>query len=191
MKIEIDLDDVFRDEEGEPGESIQESVRRQIIDRLSGDMRKRLFARLDEELSTIMREQISVVMAEKMPELIDDIMNVKYTPVSTYGHRGEPTTFRDEIIKAIGANMVYAPKSYSSEENTFTRAVKRPSLKYKAEEYKARTKAQMFAWASGNPYHEQVINECCPDFSCCVPDLFETDTAKRWEQYRRKYGAQS
>ena len=75
MKIEIDLDDVFRDEEGEPGESIQESVRRQIIDRLSGDMRKRLFARLDEELSTIMREQISVVMAEKMPDLIDDIMN--------------------------------------------------------------------------------------------------------------------
>jgi len=63
-------------------------------------------------------------MVEKMPELIDDIMNVKYTPVSTYGQRGEPTTFRDEIIKAIGANMVYAPKSYSSEENTFTRAVK-------------------------------------------------------------------
>lgn len=124
MKIEIDLDDVFRDEEGGPAESVQESVRRQIIDRLSGDMRKRLFARLDEELSTIMREQISVVMVEKMPELIDDIMNVKYTPVSTYGQRGEPTTFRDEIIKAIGANMVYAPKSYSSEENTFTRAVK-------------------------------------------------------------------
>lgn len=124
MKIEIDLNDVFRDEDGNPDESLEESVRRQVLERLSGDLRKRLFARLDEELSVIMREQLSVVMAEQMPALIDDIMNVTYTPVSSYGQRGEPTTFRDEIVRSIGANMKYEPKNYSSDENAFTKAVK-------------------------------------------------------------------
>lgn len=124
MKIEIDLDDIFRDDEGNPEESLESSVRRQVLDRLSGDLRKRLFVRLDEELATIMREQLSAVMVERMPALVDDIMNATYTPVSSYGQRSEPTTFRDEIIKSIGANMKYEPKNYSSDENAFTKAVK-------------------------------------------------------------------
>ncbi len=124
MKIEIDLDDIFRDENGEPNESLQESIRRQALDKLSGDLRQRLFNGLDQELSETMRKQLNDVMASKMPELIDDIMNATYTPVSPYGSRGDPTTFKQELIKAVAANMKYEPKSYSSEENAFTRAVK-------------------------------------------------------------------
>lgn len=124
MKIEIDLDDVFRDDETGAGESIEESVRRQVITRLTDDYRKRLFSRFDQELSDIMQSQMAEVMKERMPELIDDILNATYTPVSSYGQRGEPTTFRQEIIKSIAANMKYEPKNYSSEENAFTKAVK-------------------------------------------------------------------
>jgi uncharacterized membrane-anchored protein YjiN (DUF445 family) len=124
MKIEIDLDDIFRDEDGNPEESLQESIRRQVIDKFSVDLSKRLFERMDRELSEIMRDQIDKVMSEKMPELIDDIMNVTYTPVSTYGARGEPTTFRAEIVRAVGENMKYQPKQYQSEENAFTKAVR-------------------------------------------------------------------
>lgn len=124
MKIEIDLDDIFRDGDGNPEEGLEESVRRQVLDRLSGDLRKRLFTRMDEELSAVMREQLQAALTEQMPGLVKDIMNVTYTPVSTYGAKSEPTTFRDEIVKAIGANMKYEPKSYSSEENFFTKSVK-------------------------------------------------------------------
>ena len=124
MKIEIDLDTIFRDEEGEPGESIEEAVRRQVMDRLTGDLRKRLFDQLDYRLSEVMRDQIGEVMKEKMPTLMDDILNATYVPVSSYGQRGEPTTFRDEIIRSIAANLKYEPKNYSSDENAFTRAVK-------------------------------------------------------------------
>jgi hypothetical protein len=124
MKIEIDLDDIFRDENGEPNESLQESIRRQALDKLAGDLKKRLFDRLDRELSETMQKQLNEVMASKMPELIDDIMNTTYTPVSSYGSRGDPTTFKQELIKAVAGNMKYEPKSYSSEENAFTRAVK-------------------------------------------------------------------
>ena len=124
MKIEIDLNDVFRDEDGNPDESLEESVRRQVIDKLSGDLRKRLFTRLDEQLSTIMNDQLATVMQTQMPSLVEDIMNVEYTPVGRYGDRGSPTTFRKEIIESISKNLKYEPKNYSSEENAFTRAVK-------------------------------------------------------------------
>ena len=126
MKIEIDLDDIFRDEDGNSGESLQDSIRRQVIDSLSGDMKKRMFQRIDLEISEVMRDQIKAVMDQKMPELIDDIMNATYVPTSSYGQRGEPTTFRNEIIKSVADNMQYKPDSsgYSNRENAFTRAVK-------------------------------------------------------------------
>jgi hypothetical protein len=33
--------------------------------------------------------------------------------------------------------------------------------------YKARTYTQLYKWVNGNPIHNDVDNECCPDFSCC------------------------
>jgi len=137
MKIEIDLDDIFRDEDGNPEESLQDSIRRQVVAKLEGDMRKRLFSRIDVEVSEIMNKQISAVMSEKMPELIDDIMNTTYTPVSSYGSRSEPTTFREQIIKSVAANMKYEPKGSSYDENAFTRAVKSVVEKQTSELQKA------------------------------------------------------
>lgn len=102
MKIEIDLDTIFRDEEGEPGESIEEAVRRQVTDRLTGDLRKHLFARLDHQLSEVTRDQIGAVVKEKMPALMDAILSAAYVPVSNYGQRAEPTTFRNEVIRLCG-----------------------------------------------------------------------------------------
>lgn len=124
MKIEIDLDDVFRGDDESPDETLQDSIRRQVISRLTEDYRKRLFQRFDTELTTIMQSQIAEVMQTKMPDMIDDIMNAKYTPVNSYGSRGEPTTFRDEIIKSVATNMRYEPKEYRHSENAFTQAVK-------------------------------------------------------------------
>ena len=50
--------------------------------------------------------------------------------------------------------------------------------------YAERVKAQTLAWAKGRSYHNTVDDECCPDFSCCIPDLFEQDEGKRWQAYR-------
>ena len=30
---------------------------------------------------------------------------------------------------------------------------------------------QLDAWVAGNSIHKQDTNECCPDFSCCQPEL--------------------
>ena len=46
------------------------------------------------------------------------------------------------------------------------------SLKHNKSEYLRRVRAQTLAWINGRPYHDPMTNECCPDFSCCVPELF-------------------
>lgn len=48
--------------------------------------------------------------------------------------------------------------------------------------YKERARCQCLSWTMGNSYHNRIDNECCPDFSCCNPELFEQDEAKRWQQ---------
>lgn len=56
--------------------------------------------------------------------------------------------------------------------------------------YKNRMKQQTLQWAMGNPRHNYIDNECCPDFSCCHPDMYETDEIKRWRLYRDHYGSE-
>jgi hypothetical protein len=124
MKIEIELDDIFRDEDGYPKESTQESIQRQVLARLTADYRDRFFKNFDDQLAKIMQAQIQEIVKSQMPSLVNDIMNVEFTPVSNFGQRSDPTTFREQIIKSIAANLVYAPKNYPSEENAFTSAVR-------------------------------------------------------------------
>lgn len=37
--------------------------------------------------------------------------------------------------------------------------------------YKERLNKQTLEWLKGNPQHNKVDDECCPDFSCCKPEL--------------------
>ena len=57
--------------------------------------------------------------------------------------------------------------------------------------YRERAKVQCLSWAMGNSYHNKIDNECCPDFSCCIPDMFEQDQSKRWKQYHNEYGGKN
>lgn len=33
--------------------------------------------------------------------------------------------------------------------------------------YKSRAYKQLYEWVNGNSIHNDIDNECCPDFSCC------------------------
>lgn len=37
--------------------------------------------------------------------------------------------------------------------------------------YKERCNKQTSDWVNGNPRHNMIDDECCPDFSCCNPKL--------------------
>ena len=49
--------------------------------------------------------------------------------------------------------------------------------------YKLRAAEQGRDWAKGISKHNDVDDECCPDFSCCVPSLFIRDKALRVANY--------
>jgi hypothetical protein len=46
--------------------------------------------------------------------------------------------------------------------------------------YLDRVTRQGWEWVSGNVYHNEEDDECCPDFSCCYPQLFEPNKDKRF-----------
>ena len=55
-------------------------------------------------------------------------------------------------------------------------------------EYRERVRVQCLNGALAKPVHTRIADECCPDFSCCRPDMFEKDQVKRWEYYHREHG---
>lgn len=122
MKIEIDLNEILQDEYG-PTENLAESIRRQIIDSISGEVKKDISKRVSEETQRVINEELQGQLRDRMPEIIDDILTAPYTIVGTYGQKGETTNFRDELVKAIHTQMKYAKTNYSSDTNAFTKAV--------------------------------------------------------------------
>lgn len=142
MKIEIDLNDILGDENG--AETLQESVRRQVIANLTDKIQRGIGRQLDEQVSTIMSQELTKAVQVRMDDIVNDIMNAEYTPVERYGSKGLPTTFRKELVKAITAEATYSPKdSYSSSnENAFTRAIK-AVVKAQADAFEKDFKAQI------------------------------------------------
>jgi hypothetical protein len=53
--------------------------------------------------------------------------------------------------------------------------------------YEERVRVQTLRWAMGQSKHNRFDDECVPDFSCCFPDLLETNQEKRWATYLRTY----
>lgn len=121
MKIEIDLNDILGDEFG--AETLQESIKRQVISNMTEYVKKGVKAKLDEEVHIAINKAIKDALVEKMPTIIDDIINVEYVPVDRYGSRSEKTSFREQLIKSIHENMTYKKVTYDSDKNYFTSAV--------------------------------------------------------------------
>lgn len=45
--------------------------------------------------------------------------------------------------------------------------------------YHERVFIQGLLWVKGQSFHNDIDGECCPDFSCCEPSLFEKDKTRR------------
>ena len=46
------------------------------------------------------------------------------------------------------------------------------SFNIKNMHYRDRVLIQGLLWVEGTPVHNDIDQECCPDFSCCEPDIF-------------------
>lgn len=41
--------------------------------------------------------------------------------------------------------------------------------------YKLRCYDQLITWVEGISHHNNIDDECCPDFSCCQPEMFQKE----------------
>ena len=55
--------------------------------------------------------------------------------------------------------------------------------------YQIRCIDQGRAWVNGASKHNIIDDECCADFSCCEPQLFELDRCKRIERFNKLLSA--
>lgn len=50
--------------------------------------------------------------------------------------------------------------------------------------YSDRVIRQTIKWTNGISEHNHIDNECCPDFSCCIPKLFKQNVEERIQYLR-------
>lgn len=123
MKFEVDLSEVLRDEYGN-GESLQESVRRQVVEKLTAQVSEGISAQIKAEVARVLSEELQAAVKEKMPSLLNELMDAEYNIVNNWGEvTKEKTTFRKELVKAITGQMVYKKQSSSYDNNNFTKAI--------------------------------------------------------------------
>lgn len=121
-KIEIDLNDILADEDG-PIENLQESIKRQVIEKLTATLSAGISKQVTEQIAIVIDSELTSAVKAQMPSIVSDLMEAEYTPVGRYGERGQTTTFRNEMVKKITEEMKYRKTTYSSDENVFTKAV--------------------------------------------------------------------
>jgi hypothetical protein len=121
MKIELDMNDILGDDYGV--ETLQDSIRRQVIDCMTASVRKGVETEIKTAVAQTITTEIQAFIKAEMPTLMADLLVTEYTPVGRYGEKSHPTTFRAELVKSITENMVYKRATYDNDKNVFTKAV--------------------------------------------------------------------
>ena len=142
MKIEIDLNEILGDEFGV--ETIQDSVRRQVMEKLTREVKSGIGKKIDTEISNLINNTLEEQVKSITPNFLNEIINSEYTPVDKWGDRrnGKPTTFRSELIRTIHEQMVYKKGYHSSDNNAFTNAID-TVLKNEMEKFKKEFNSQV------------------------------------------------
>lgn len=123
MKIEIDLNDIMYDE-NYGGETISESVRRQVIQAVKSDIEKGIKHKINEEVNKIITEEVTTQVKLIAPGLLNGLIDLEYQPVNSYGGKeGNPTTLRNKFIDVLKSEFVYKKGQYPSDKNAFTSAI--------------------------------------------------------------------
>lgn len=121
MKVEIDLNEILGDEYG--AETLQESIRRQVIDNVSAVVKTGIAKKVEEEVSSLINDEVRKSVADKLPSIVDDLLSTKYTPLDSYGRAGKETDMRTALIDELTKQLVYKPTNSSYDRNYFTKSV--------------------------------------------------------------------
>ena len=119
MKIEVDLSEVFEDEEGgvfRP--ETKEAIMVAVVEKIYRAVEKNIGKSISDQIENIVCDRL----AAAMETLIENLMDYEFTETGSYGQTKGTTTIRNRIFKEIESHMVWKEGRYSSDNNSFTKA---------------------------------------------------------------------
>ena len=125
ISIEISLENVFTDENGYPSESVEESIRRQVVQEITRTCKSKIDSEIVNVVHSTVTKLIDDAVAEKVPGMIEMLLNEQYTPTTSWGEKHAPTSVREELIKRFRDEFQYTKTDrYGNRTSTkFTQAV--------------------------------------------------------------------
>ncbi len=121
MKIDIDLSEIFTDEESG---DLDISIRNLIIDTVTAKIYTKIEKDISLKVSGILEKGIKEKLDSFLAELIPSLMDYEFQETERYGAAKEKTTVKNRILKALQDSCNFEDKRYSSECNAFTKAMK-------------------------------------------------------------------
>ena len=122
MKIEIDLNEILGDEDG--SETLNESIRRQVIEAIVKRTKDGLNAKIDKAVGETISTTLTAHLKETLPALIESMLDQEFQPVSEWGKITPKTTIRNVIAETLRRQCVFEPKHYSSDESAYTKTIR-------------------------------------------------------------------
>lgn len=108
--------------------AIQEKVVKGVTDELEewmvNDLDEYAKKQIDAVINSKITNSIEQLIKEKMDSVIEQHLDTEFYTVGSYGAKQGPFTLRNKIGELIKEQCEYKPKSWSNEENAFTRAIR-------------------------------------------------------------------
>lgn len=120
MKIDIDLSEIFEDEEGGV---FQIDVKDRIIKGAIDNVSNRISKEIETQISAAINSIITETVTKKLESLVESMLDLEYEERTSWGEGKGKITVRNKIFKTIESQMVYNPGRYSNEQNAYTRSV--------------------------------------------------------------------
>jgi len=120
MKVEIDLSEIFQNDDGECiSIGVAERVEAAIIAKAEAVVVKLVKEKFDAELNT----QIPAIVSKTLETIMEDLLDKPFIHVDKWGSRGEETTVRKLIVKDIESALVWKESRYDNEKGMYNKVV--------------------------------------------------------------------
>lgn len=114
MQITINTNDLLGNET---------TIRDEVIEQISNALLIRLRKTVEEQVITIIQEQLVQQVQLIMADLVNLHLDSEITVTDRYGSKEESYTIRNKIASLVAGQLVYKKSNYSSERNAFTVAI--------------------------------------------------------------------
>ena len=103
---------------------MNESIRRQVVEAVVKRTKGGLDARIDKAVNETIATTLSAVLKEKLPVLIESMLDQEFQPVSEWGKITPKTTIRNVIAETLRLQCVFEPKYSSCTESAYTKTIR-------------------------------------------------------------------